>query len=1439
MIDWSKLRSYQGNRWKSFEEFCYSIAKRLYYAQGKFTSIDDSGGGDGVEFYLTRAEGTEWGWQAKCFYPQPRLSKSGRKTSIKKSLKKAVKNHKRLKKWFLCTPTDFTTSEINWFEKLQEKYPNVILEHLGNSEFNDFLSNPLFLGIRNYYFGELELSIDWFRKQVEKQIAIIGDKFIPNLHTETYVDFQIHTLLNDSVFISHLKEQIISLEDFMVQLDESIEDIRKTVTIINWLDIKNKLLSYASQLRAIFIEILKIIQDCTSYLSIGQFEQVNQINWDSMESVLKERLDQYYRIVSDFQPELLEYKGTEKMREYSIQYIKEKIKAPFQIADNNVRGILATIGDIKKTNQYDLHIFGGGNIGKTHIMCHIAQDRISNNVPAIFLLGKHFTTDLPIQKQILNILDIPTSYSWQGFIQALQSAAEVYKIKIPIIIDALNEAQNVDKWERELPGLVFSLRKIPQVVLITTCRSNYRATIWRSSVPENSIETYGFGYELVEEAIEKYFDWYKLKGDLTLASLRQFSNPIFLRIFCESQNRERKIEKQIFLGEQTLLQVFEDYLTQCNAEVCLKLSRYSSTKIVHNALNKIGRELWNNNNRYLPLSVVVKLVDSKDIEDLDWVNSVTYFLLDEGLLINKDRINDKDVVFFTYDLLGGYIIAKALIVQLNLREIKVFIKSTKFETGLLNGSYVDRHPLHEDILRCLSLLFPKHFGKHLYELTDDQTAFKYSLHALFEMSPELIDDQSRELISKLFSHPENRRSLLTLAQSTILHVGHPLNIDFWDKLIFDLSMSERDLSWTEFIRQNTSYFYENIDKFESVCTESKELSAISQQRLLLAAKFFRWLLTSTVRQLRDASTRALYYYGRRFPEEFFELVLNTLSINDPYVFERMLAATYGVTMALRYDFNKSQFREKNLPLYAKKLYELMFKLDAPYSTTHILSRDYAKRVIDIALIHDPMILSSKEKLRIRPPFLDGGIRNWKESEDRDKGSYREGSMPVHDDFENYTMGRLVHNRANYDFNHSEYKKVRTNIFWRLYDLGYSHDSFKEVDKEIYQYNWGFGRASNGGKIDRYGKKYSWIAFYELAGFRKDNGFLAENYSQQSRISDADLDPSFPEPPQECEVIKMDYLGNRSLNVTEWIEKGGVPDLSSYLIVDKLCDTPGPWVLLEGHITQVDLQANRMRFILPRGLFVKENEASKISKYLKNQELRGRWLPDIPEDYYTYAGEIPWCSMFPYNGKSTLDFIIGSTTKRVTEKAVAKLRDGTVLTHQEFWILIIEKIKGMPSTEEYMSFLDKEGITEINTITYRNQKVNEEISFEVFTPIRYYNWESYHSIINRAGSCMVLAKEIAETLDLCSQPQTFDLYDKKGNRASITLRYGELYQTEHQLIFLRQDLLEHYLKEKHLQLIWRIWGERDFRSSDSKEMFNFRKKHKSRVVFQTITLYPKK
>lgn len=466
-------------------------------------------------------------------------------------------------------------------------------------------------------------------------------------------------------------------------------------------------------------------------------------------------------------------------------------------------------------------------------------------------------------------------------------------------------------------------------------------------------------------------------------------------------------------------------------------------------------------------------------------------------------------------------------------------------------------------------------------------------------------------------------SLHTETNADVEHPNHPFNASFWSDRLLARSMSERDLSWTEYVRRNRYSLEEIVTHFEETCRDAQNISDYGKKRLLLFAEYIMWILTSTVRPLRDQATRALYWYGRRFPQDFFDLVTKSFTINDTYVSERRLAATYGIAMAGQNDFKDITFVKEMLPLYARQLYENMFKPDAPYSTTHILARDYARRTIDIALIHHPDLLTKDERERIAPPFTDGGIREWGRREKRNTDESQKGPAPLQMDFENYTLGSLVKGRGNYNFEHDEYKRVRANILWRIYDLGFSSDTFGEIDDWLIGENYRkYGRSADGRKTDRYGKKYSWIAFYEFVGFRQDKGLLPDYY-ENGRISGVDIDQSFPIEERKHNLITKDFLGDREISVEEWIAKTNPPDLTPYLKINDLCKQQGTWVLLQGNLSQAHKKDSRDPFASLQGLIVKPEETEKIVETFMNQEAMDRSnMPFCPEDYYTYAGEVP-------------------------------------------------------------------------------------------------------------------------------------------------------------------------------------------------------------------------
>ncbi len=1443
MIDWSKLKHYKSDKYKSFEELCFQIAKVLHGHKGRFTSVDDSGGGDGIEFYMTLPNGDEWGWQAKFYYPESRLNVSSRKPSIQGSLKKACKVHPALKKWFLCTPTNFTPDEQAWFdETLPKSIPeNIKVEiiHWGDSDFNNWLSEPRFNGKKNYFFGELQLNIDWFRNQFDKQLARISHKFNPVLHIETNLDDYIHEVLYDKVFTLKIGKIIDNLQDRINEYNKSIRELESSsfheiVEHNAWNTIKSEIIDFNNSVDSLLTHAYSQINLARDFLSENQHNEIRSLNLDF--NKIKIELETNQAICGELEQKLydkeLPYIGKEKEKDRisrEVQRVKNIAFQPLRLSRSLMAEIVEIFARINSINQTELHILGDAGFGKTHIVSNICHERLNYNLPALLVLGSHFTSDRSLEEQLRGILDIPPIYSWNDFLQALDAAAEAYRARIPLTIDGLNEATCNGKFSRVwqgLPGLIQEIGQLKNVVLITTCRSTYQDAIWSDNKPSNIKYANGFNVEDVEKAVEKYFSFYKIKGDLTATPLEQFQHPIYLQIFCKSKNAERIEEKHIYVGEQTLFEVFEDYLNLCNRVISERLGLRRGTPVVTQALLKIAKRFWQPMERSIPLTDLAEIVDGQPLDTLNWEQSKTNAILDEGLLVCRDWGTNGEFVFFTYDLFGGYLIAKYLIEQAE-NNIQRMVQSEEIIAALFSDNFRRLHPLYNDIGRCLAALIPVQAGLYLHNLIDNSKAFDLSVKALFEIPPENISEECLNFIESLFQKPDNRRQLLNLSPSTIGYVQHPLNATFWSRQLRVLTMPERDISWTEYIRKNIERVEKNLGQFEGICKSDENLSEMMEERLYLLAVYIMWILTSTVRPLRDKVTRALYWYGRRKPEKFLELLLQSLKVNDPYVYERMLAAAYGIAMARQYDFKDVSFTQNFLPLYGRKLYEAMFKPNAPHSTTHILARDYARRTIDIALLHYPELLTKEERQRIKPPFQDGGIREWGKSEDRNYREYRDGNCPFGfaDDDPMQWLGKPI---SKYETKTPEYLQAKANLWWRIYNLGYSLESFGDVDKWIVSLKYINSYSQKEHYSDHYGRKYCLIATYELMGYRDDSNLRKDEWDKPyERTSQVDIDPSFPEQLQEHNLVCEDFLGNRDMPLHEWILSGGVPDVKSYLIVDELLGEEGSWVLLDAYINQEDSKFNRGRFTFLRCLIVQAEEANSLLHRLEKQNLGGRWLPEIQEDYYTYAGEIPWCNTYPSNGKTELSF----------ELKFVLQRNGQPISEEEASTFLdsIEELFEANDFEDIEVAMRNNGLELVEKDVDDKTHLKGEKKFEVLIPVRENTWEDYHSEITSGRSVATPAKEITQHLNLCSQPQTYDLFEKSGRRASITFRYGEYWHSSQDFTYLRKDLLERFLSETNSELIWAIWGEREFHG-DISQRDGFASQHEYYKVFQEIKTY---
>lgn len=1410
LINWNKLKTYSTNQNKSFEELCYQLAFEEYSSQGELTSIDDSGGGDGVEFYLEFPNGDIWGWQCKFF---GRFDEGGRKGQIKSSLQRAYDKHgSRLKKWVLSSQLSLTPTEKVWFEsslagsthKGRIVLPNnhtVDLEHWGDSKILNLLRKHQ--DIHNYFFNEKMLENEWYRKRFKlvSHSSVIKSKYLNGLHVSGEADEKVIKVLCDERLVDLIdkSKKILDVDRFLNEYEGEVDSIRKEDNIYefteDYLKIENFLLNN---------DYPNIVRKGNNLLDKSQ-EFLRQEDLKSFSFLIeemiayKEKINNFYIEYSNLRtlesiPSVhwdTEDKEKDEDKKRRIKSCRETILGPYFTLRNFIDAYLNIFQCFEYRNLNELHISGHASKGKTHLATNIVEHQINQNKPAIFLFGKDFRSNLSLREQLKSLLDLPSDWSVSDFLGALNISGRVNKTKAILLIDGLNESIYWKQiWGTSLEALIAEInQKYSNILIITTYRKSYEKQLFPEDYFHYSMDGWikkatvqGFDNENIDEAIDKYFDYYDIKIVNSSSAVNHFSEPLYLKIFCEAK-RGQKVSFQ----NEDLFDVFDEYLTKVNERITNNLDleiRYNKT-FSKDILEEVSNYFWQHGRRDIDLKdLMPSIVNERQLIAFEG----------EDLLIFRDW-GKEEIVTFTYDLLSGYLIAKIILKDINsVEELQTFFNSDKFKKELLNDETL--HPLYNDILRCFSVLTIKKFGLVFYDDNLHKILKEYVFRSIFEINTNTVinnKDIAIKIIIEAFNSEKNKDIIYKLFRNTELDNNHPLNFDFLSELLLEMKMSDRDISWTEYIRKEYGHYSSKrlknfIENFEEACIKKEDLS----ERVHLAAKKIMWFLTSTNLELRDKSTRALYYYGRRYPQLFFEIVKYSLKINDPYVWQRTLASLYGVVLAKHNDFKSTDFKDNFMPIIAKRLYHLVFSKDAPHGTTNIIARDYVRRTIEVCLQHHPKILNKKEIDNILPPYKFGGIRDWGEFDygDKDYGY----DLPMRMDFSNYTIGGIVPNGHSYS-DPPEKKMVRRQIYWRIYDLGWESQKFADAEKSIGNEMY-YNSRTEKPRIERYGKKYSWIAFYEIYGYREDNDLVKEEWPD-FRVTESDIDPSFPELPENKKLITDDLLGDRKIPLIDWYNEPNIPNLTNYFVSNNITEDNKEWVCLDGFIAQEDKEYNRKNFSFIRGMFVKQNEYDEFLSLLETKGFRSDRVPSVSENYYTYAGEMNTIDEATYSNFRTVEFEIGKNKKVVKKGEPGYFHrpifdEGGIIINQPDEIIIDE-------------FQTKE--------------------FQILMPVCQYNWESYHSSLNKAGHQNVISKELSSYLDLVDAPQTFNLFEKNGELASINFRYNKDYNTNQNFVYLRKDLFDKFLKENNYKFVTKLWGEKELSFEGHRKARDFAVEHK--------------
>jgi len=1447
LINWNALQPYKTKKDKSFEQLCYQVAYKLYLSEGLLTSIDDSGGGDGVEFYLTLPNNTQYGWQAKYYEGSPVRLTVSRKTKIKESLKKSILVHPEMVKWFLCLPMVLTVGENNWIQtELKNEIPasrNIELVIWDEDVIHELLNRPNFNGLKQAFFNELELSSTWFRSRFDHLSVIVEKKFDEDLYTENrdffywYVD---PILINTDFRDKRIAYYPRKLQEFYEQGTKALKKLQYTNDLLR--PLFNHALVEFEKLNKIYTSLKPALDERLNQLTANRIFETKESDYEAEIETIRVGLSELSDYRREWYQQNINEKGEKEQKDFKEQVQK------FYPVESAYSELLEELKYYVSHSTIPLkwqvsHYLGNAGDGKTNFCIALARIHLEKELPVIFIPAIKFTSDQPISTQIINLLDIHSKYSFSDFLDTMDELGKIHNLRVPIILDGLNEAIDQrghlnNRLRLDLDGIEKEIMAYPNLVLLTTCRPAYKETIWGKVHHDDKRFHSMYGFTSIDDKkrlIRRYFEVYKIQADLSFLSLEKFTKPLYLKIFCEAVNPKRERIVSVTLGYDSIYTIFDQFLERCNENIYQRLMGYGKIapqakyqKLASEVLQKLGKHLWEHPARGLDMETMMVIADGAVPADYQY--SVTKALLDEELLLIRNWHDGQEKIYLTYDMLGGYFIAQHLICE-GVLDIKEFF-SKRSDLRIFGNDQEQHHPLYEDILAALLSLLPIRTGKFVHDLLgkppyqskEKKHLFGRSVITMIMLSPVFIPKEQIDLIIKLSDRIENLKQLLSSSEDVRFVSDHPFNFAFWSPILIALPMNIRDAHWSEYLRGL------NEDQLEDIVTEFKsihELESHTEEQLKkmdLVATFLIWTLTSTVHKLKEQATNGLFEFAVRYPELFFDKYKYAASINDPTVFEWMSSVMYNALTTLTK--TTSVIGNELIKDVYNFITDSVLKPEGIHATNHLITRNYNYSIIRLLERRCSSALLRNDSEAIKSNFINLGVTIWQEELDKNEGDYMDGNSLVDYYFNKNKMPQIMVGKGN-EYNRTpEYKATQAKLRWRAYQIGYDFQLFGEVDKQIARFSR-FGEEHQ--QTNRYADKYIEIAHLEYCGYLDSLGQFKSHedvgYLRAFKLKhDPDLLLEEPDPAERTRYVTKNFIDSK-ISLKKWCADATVPDVAEYLTSSGLGIRTGDFILLNGEISEIDQNNERQFFILMDVIFVKNRDLDKARTALFHPTAIGRGPEHKPTIRHVHKNEIPDADTIPQNDFTTWSYSLEEEMVDITYSTIAMYKNGKKLTEKQadkMWDLVLKGCdymttprtmqSGIPrpiirftskgdALNDYLTAFANLGIilkTEEYTI---KESRGIDLDLDIFIPV--VDIESEYFV----------CKNIIDAAGLRTKVGSTDLYDTQGKLAAFTHTARVKYRDGESFTYLDKTILKNYLNQHDLSMFWMIWGERDYYPED--------------------------
>jgi hypothetical protein len=1200
---------------------------------------------------------------------------------------------------------------------------------------------------------------EWFEQNFITHFSLdVKSKYIPELYEDQIVASEIlDRVFMEQIQIKTLPNQIRILKDWLNDFRNEYRNLKEVFVTENI--VVNIDSEHHKKLEGVYLKIEELerkiieLQKCISIKNPEDIKNVSLIDNKFIETPLA-----FYP--SKFQ----EYNYIDKLP--NIEFDLIIVFRRYSEIKTCIDGINLLIEKLK-LKSFVVH--GNAGMGKSNLSAHLTTKIREKNGFVIFIKAKSFSGESTDFEQLfLRKLNVPVGYDINEVLEKLNDFGKRNNQYVTIIIDGLNEttftAQGFSKiWEMHLDDFLSKLEKYPSVFFIATLRTSYIERIWREGKPSNLNELNGFNQTNLESVVGKYFDYYKIAAtNLSEADIFYFRTPLFLDLYCKMLNGDRKAVVTAFLGISGYSQVFQKYIDNLSLLIKHKLNLPSEI-IIHDGIARCSEAFINNLQAHIKLSDYYILVEGKALtSDFKQDTSIAYNLLEEYLIYIKDSIkgSNLDVVLHTQQEVGGYLLTKALIQSYG--SIQSTVESDFFKNNLI-GSEENQHQLKDDILKFL-VTESFQMGEPITLYTSDKNLRKYLLD---KIGAEPKSQPNIELAVSLLDSFENSNDWYTMLTSShlILDSKVILNFPLVINRIKDLDNMQFEMSWTKFIYFQFNDYYDFIDIVKGKIDEATVIT----DDLGFHLEVLIWLLETTIIDLRDEATKLLLEFGTKQPEYIFGKVIEFSTINRPYIYERLVSVCYGICLRKQNEdgFIQGVFRE-----YLPKLYELQFGENPKAPNYNYIVIDGLKHLIDLGIYKEVFVLNQRDLEKITTykfsiPFI------WPELKKTDleivNAPYSHHNPdPLRMDFVNYTIPRLAKDEV------VDNLTLTANIFKRIIQLGYEDRSSDERSKSFV-----YGQRNNipSAKVDRLGKKYCWIAYFDYAGKLLNEEKLNVWYEGDTsvtqhydRLSDVELEVSNPIPITKSErLFYVNLLAHKSNN-PDWVK---VEQFEKTKCVWTQQFSQEKYSLLYGYLNQKPDESYEVRtYLLIESYLVKKADIVGKEHHIINRDFG--WNDDLNGGgslSKVYFGELYWADNIPD---------IKTYTESIPSDQFEEL---------EYELSFSDIIRGEEYTDKH-----------VGDIVMQTQSV--PILFEAEPGVVEYSWETDSKVFPSLRE-YIPSPNIGKHLHLRSDPANFQILDDENNLAFIISKYERQDLEEEELYYLRTDLLNRYLEEKDLILMYQI------------------------------------